>query len=448
MTISADTKSVAIWGFGREGAAALDFLRAYHPRVAITVLNDEPLGDKALAALGEIPSFFGAEAGRELARGAFQVVIKSPGVSPYRPEVEEAKRRGTDFTSVTNLWFEKNPTAKTIAISGTKGKSTTSNLVFQMLSTAGKDTCLIGNGGVPALTQVAPRDFAVLELSSYQIADLRHAPTIAVLTNLHPEHAPWHRSVDRYFADKLRLAELRSETILVANHADPRLRAHFVERPNTVWFNAPTGFEVRDGALLRRGAPFETPSFRLKGQHNLSNLAAALTVAEIVGLDLAASERAAAGFGGLPHRMAEFVVGDVLCVDDSISTIPEATIAALRSYPDRDACLLLGGTDRGQNYGELYEFLRQSRVKFLALLPPNGARIAEELTALTHTCESLLAKDLDEAVEACFRRLNSGDLLLLSPAAPSFGQFSNFEERGRVFEELCRSKGVRLNVRA
>jgi len=283
----------------------------------------------------------------------------------------------------------------------------------------------------------------VLELSSYQIADLAHAPTIAVLTNLHPEHAPWHGGVERYFADKLRLANLGRETILVANYADARLREAFATRPNTVWFNAEKGFRVKDGALWRDDVPLPCAGFRLKGEHNLGNLAAALTAAIVIGLDVSGFERGVANFAGLPHRMAEFTVGDgVLCVDDSISTIPEATIAALKSYPDRDAILLLGGADRGQDYRELYEFLRASRVKLLLLLPANGSRIAEEIATLKTPFEARLVEDLRQAVEAAFARLHRGDLLLLSPAAPSFGQFVNFEERGAKFEALCLELGA------
>ncbi|HTO80536.1 MAG TPA: Mur ligase family protein, partial [Methylocystis sp.] len=208
MPISAQVKSIAIWGAGREGAAALDYVRAHRPDAAITVLNDQPLSAAALAALGETPVVIGAEAASALSVGTFEVVIKSPGVSPYRPEVEQAKRRGVDFTSVTNLWFEENPKAKTIAVTGTKGKTTTSGLIHHMLRGVGLDASLVGNGGVPALTQKTAHEFTVLELSSYQTADLKHAPTIAVITSLYPEHAPWHGSVERYYADKLRLAQL------------------------------------------------------------------------------------------------------------------------------------------------------------------------------------------------------------------------------------------------
>lgn len=445
MPMSPEIASVAIWGYGREGAAALEHMRKLLPDARMTILNDAPLGETAASGAGSAV-LTGADIGKALERGDFQLVVKSPGVSPYRPEVEAAKRLGVKFTSVTNLWFEQNPGVKTIAISGTKGKSTTSNLIHHMLVAAGRDTCLIGNGGVPALNCAAPGDYAVLELSSYQIADLAHAPNIAVLTNLHPEHAPWHGSVERYFADKLRLAQLSADTILVANHADARLRAAFSDRPNTVWFNAEKGFRVRGGELFRDDVPAPHQNFRLKGEHNLSNLAAALTVAEVVGLDVANYQSAIGGFGGLPHRLAEFRVGDgILCVDDSISTIPEATIAALKSYPDRDTVLLLGGSDRGQDYRELYEFLPHSRVKLLLLLPINGARIAGEIAAHAMPFEILRIEDLRQAVEEAFKRLEKDDLLLLSPAAPSFGQFVNFEERGRMFEALCRELASRAD---
>ncbi len=441
MPISAQAKSIAIWGAGREGAAALDYVKSHHPDFVITVLNDQPLSAAARAGLGETRVLIGAEAAQALSAGAFDVVIKSPGVSPYRPEVEKAKRRGVDFTSVTNLWFEENPKAKTIAVTGTKGKTTTSSLIHHMLRGAGLDASLIGNGGVPALTQKTAHEFTVLELSSYQTADLKHAPTIAVITSLYPEHAPWHGGVERYFSDKLRLAQLDETTLLVTNRADPRLRQAFASRPNTLWYNDTDGFRVDNGGLYRGAAPFAHGHFPLKGAHNLANLAAALTIARHMGLDPSACEEGLADFAIPPHRLSEFTVDGVLCVDDSISTIPEATLAALKTFADRPFCLILGGEDRGQTYTELYAYLKERPPRFVALMPANGKRILDELAALALPFERKLMENLDEAVEACFRRLKKGDLLLLSPAAPSYGQFVNFEERGRRFEEICRAKG-------
>jgi UDP-N-acetylmuramoyl-L-alanine---L-glutamate ligase len=440
MPISAQAKAIAIWGAGREGAAALDYVKSHHPDAVITVLNDSPLSAPALAALGETPLLTGAQAASALSAGMFDVVIKSPGVSPYRPEVEKAKRRGVDFTSVTNLWFEENPKAKTIAVTGTKGKTTTSSLIHHMLRAAGLDSSLIGNGGVPALTQKTAHEFTVLELSSYQTADLKHAPTIAVITSLYPEHAPWHGSVERYYADKLRLAQLDERTLLVTNRADARLLEAFASRPNTLWYNDGEGFRVEDGELYKGAAPFGYAHFPLKGAHNLSNLAAALTVVEHLGLDPKACEETLGDFAIPPHRLTEFEVNGVLCVNDSISTIPEATLAALRTFADRAFCLILGGEDRGQHYAELYAYLKVRPPRFVALMPANGKRILDELAALALPFERKLMENLDQAVDACFERLQKGDLLLLSPAAPSYGQFVNFEERGRRFEELCRAK--------
>jgi UDP-N-acetylmuramoyl-L-alanine---L-glutamate ligase len=442
MPISAQAKSIAIWGAGREGAAALDYVRSHFPETAITVLNDSPLSPSALAALGGARVLIGAEAAQALSAGTFDVVIKSPGVSPYRSEVEKAKRRGVDFTSVTNLWFEENPKAKTIAVTGTKGKTTTSSLIHHMLRGAGRDASLVGNGGVPALMQKTAHEFTVLELSSYQTADLKHAPTIAVITSLYPEHAPWHGGAERYFNDKLRLARLDEKTLLVTNRADSRLCEAFTDRPDTLWYNDRDGFRVADDELYRGAAPFAHPHFPLKGAHNLANLAAALTVVEHLGLDPTACERGLADFVIPPHRLSEFSVDGVLCVDDSISTIPEATLAALKTFAGRPFCLILGGEDRGQSYTELYAYLRERPPRFIALMPANGKRILDELAPLALPFERQLVEDLGQAVDACFQRLEKGDLLLLSPAAPSYGQFVNFEERGRRFEALCRAKGV------
>ena len=206
-------------------------------------------------------------------------------------------------------------------------------------------------------------------------------PDIAVVTNLFPEHAPWHGTVDNYFRDKLRLLTLGDGTRKICNFADARLRAA-CDGMSIDWFNAPTGYDVKDGTLRYEGERVDCASFPLKGEHNLSNLAAACTAADILGIHGGRHRVDLASFRQLRHRLEEFVVGGppgLLCVNDSISTVPQATIAALEAYPDRPTVPLLGGTDRGQDYAELLDLLPRTRVKAIVLLPPNGARIEAQM---------------------------------------------------------------------
>ena len=431
-------KSLAIWGFGREGRAAFAYIRAHYPEIEITILNDSPI---SLDLPEGVRLLTGAEIGAAIRAGKFDTLIRSPGITPYRDEIREAEAGGITCTSVTNLWFETARPKTVIAVTGTKGKSTTSSLIHHLIAASGAETRLLGNVGVAALGQEAARDYTVLELSSYQIADLAHAPRFAVFTNLYPEHVPWHGSVERYFADKLRLLELDRATIGVCNYQDRELRARVGGRENTVWYNQPRGFHVTDGQLFHGDELLDTSPFPLKGEHNLSNLAAACTLLELIQIDVRAVLPQLANFHQLPHRLQEFTIGgDILCVNDSISTVPESTIAALKAYRGHEITLLLGGTERGQDYHELYNFLDGSSVTRIVLLPPTGKRIFQELEGRKLSAEVIPAENLVEAMSIVFRQSNRGKVILLSPAAPSFGEFTNFEERGAAFEALCRSQ--------
>ncbi len=442
MPSSAEARAIAIWGFGREGRAALDHFAARGSGAALTVLDDDPL-DPGTVGRDGVRVITGPEARAALGAGAFDLVVKSPGISLYRPEIAEARAQGTRFTSAVNLWWTLHPAAKTIAVTGTKGKSTTARLLHHLLGAAGLDARLLGNVGIPALGQTPGRDWTVLELSSYQIADLDHGPDIAIVTNLHPEHAPWHGGVERYYDDKLRLLRLDARTRAFANARDGESRARLAGSDGVRWFNATDGYHVDGGDLRLRGARVETSGFPLKGAHNLANLAAAMTVFDHIGGDARRHVGALKSFRQLPHRLEELrLADDVLCVDDSISTIPEATIAALDAYPDRDVLLLLGGTERGQTYGALFDRLDRARVALVACLPPNGARIHAELRERAPAFDIMLAEGLDGAMEAVFARVKPGTLILLSPAAPSFGAFRDFAARGDAFQALCRSGRV------
>lgn len=443
MPILSGARHIGIWGFGREGQAAYRFLRNNYPGLEITILNDAPLPDAGQENLRVI---HGDELPSAVRSGAFEIIIKSPAVSLYRPEIIDAGKAGTRFTSVTNLWFEQNQDARTVVVTGTKGKSTTARLLHHLLKMSGLDTALMGNVGIPALGTPAGRDWTVIELSSYQIADLVYGPTIAVVTNLYPEHAPWHGSVDQYFRDKLRIVSLQKRTLAVCNYADVRLRQKLGDKAGMQWFNADTGFRVHGGRLNFDDRPVDYSGF-LKGSHNLSNVAAACTVADVIGITDFRNAVDIRSFQQLPHRLEEFRVGPgLLCIDDSISTVPESTIAALEAYPDRNIALLLGGWDRGQDYSALFALLRVSRVKCLILLPPNGERIRAEISRISMPFGVVNANSLEHAVTEAFMRVTRDDIVMLSPAAASFGEFRNFEERGQAFKALCASHAALIEA--
>ena len=339
---------VALWGWGREGRAAYTALRARLPEQALTLFCSEAEVADAAASHDPLLVIEHAATGERL--GAFDVVVKSPGISPNKPEALEAASRGTRFIGGTALWFGERAdaagdVANAICITGTKGKSTTSSLLAHLLRASGLRTALAGNIGLPLLELLdEDADAWAIELSSYQTRDVAASgarPRIAIVTNLHPEHLDWHGSETRYVEDKLALVTEAHPHIAVLNAADPRLAALVLPGSEIRWYGDTRGWHLRGDALYRGDAfVMQTESMPLPGWHNRSNLCAVLTALDAFGLDAAALAPHAATFQPLPNRLQPIGTRDgILYVNDSISTTPMATLAALSLYRDRPVAL-------------------------------------------------------------------------------------------------------------
>src|SRR5215467_12038003 len=372
-----DRRRVAIWGLGREGRAAIDFLRKKHPALPLVLLDDTAGGRVPEGIGGDVECVFGAERiGRAIE--SVDVIVKSPGVSLYRSELRRAREKGTSITSLLNLWFAENYDLKTICVTGTKGKSTTASLIAHILTQLGRRSALAGNIGV-AITEIddASAEFAVIEVSSYQAADFDGVCDVALLSSLYPEHIDWHLSVDNYFRDKINL--LNRSRWCVAERATAKFLKRFMTDPppRQEFFGDGAGVHCHGIDMLdERKIIGQVLDPYLRRPHNRSNLCAALTVAKSLGLDPVAALGAATGFQGLPHRQQELgEIGGVLFVDDSISTIPESTGAALAVYAGREITLILGGYDRGVNYDKLVENLVTGAAKTVICLGKSGERI-------------------------------------------------------------------------
>lgn len=421
------TARVAIWGLGREGRAAIGFIRAHHPELPL-LLFDEAESAPAMREFDNIDWVFGRAAIAKALDG-IDVLVKSPGVSLYRPEIEIAHRNGIEITSLLNLWFAEAAAISTICVTGTKGKSTTASLVAHILDRLGRPAALAGNIGVP-VTEIDPEktDIAVIEVSSYQAADFDGRCDIAVLTSLFPEHLDWHRTLDAYYRDKLNL--LSHGRCAIANReAAPAdgLAQHWFNQADAVHFR---GTEVFDGAQ-RIG---QVHNRYLARPHNLSNVCAALTVAEVLNLDLRAALDATADFCALPHRQQEIgEIDGVLYVDDSISTAPKSTLAALEVYAGRDITLIVGGYDRGIDYGKLIAKLAGGAARAVLCLGASGERIFGTLYAGAPDPKTVVVGSMDAAVARARQLTPRGGVVLLSPAAPSYGTYRDFAERGRDF---------------
>lgn len=438
-------RRVALWGLGREGWTTLRAIRRVHAELDLTILDDRPLGDETLATLadiGGVRTVFGN--GVAAALHEHEVVIKSPGIPLRRPEIEAARAAGTVVTSATRIFFAERPDVPAIAITGTKGKSTTASLTAHLARAAGLRTELRGNIGRPLLDPPEEEpELWVIELSSYQTADLETDPRVAVLLNLYPEHLDWHGDVETYYLDKLRLFAHQRRGVAVLNREDLETRHRAEHFHHPIWFNDKTGFHVADGFLRRGGEKLlALDDIPLPGAHNHSNLCAALTALEAFGGDAASLAGHVATFRGLPHRLE--ILGErdgLLFVDDSISTTPQSALAAVDAFAGQPVTLLLGGHDRGLDYGELARGLVARMIHAVVTLPASGGRIAEVVRMARGSEEKpkiAEAENLDDAVEKAREVTPRGGVVLLSPAAPSYGAFRDFTERGEAFAQAVK----------
>jgi UDP-N-acetylmuramoylalanine--D-glutamate ligase len=446
-------RRVALWGWGHEGRAAHRALRAWLPDQPLTLFCSEAEAAEATGLGDALLSIEHAATGERIA--AFEVVVKSPGISPYKPEAAFAAQRGTRFLGGTALWFAERAdaggeVANAICVTGTKGKSTTTSLLAHLLRAAGLRTALAGNIGMPLLELLDDdADAWAIELSSYQTGDVAASgarPRIAIVTNLHPEHLDWHGSEARYIADKLALVTQAKPRVAVLNAADPLLAGLALPDSDIHWYGDARGWHLREDALYRGDAfIMDTAALPLPGRHNRSNLCAVLTALDAFGLDAAPLAPHAASFQPLPNRLQPLGERDgFLYVNDSISTTPMATLAALELYADRPVAVLVGGHDRGLPWDEFAEAMRVRAPRAVitmghGLAAQNGPRIHALLEPVAAQAGFALdaAGDLAEAMDKARASLPGGGVVLLSPGAPSFGPYRNYVARGRHFAELA-----------
>jgi UDP-N-acetylmuramoyl-L-alanine---L-glutamate ligase len=421
---------VGIYGLGREGEAGL---RAARARGIEPVLVD----DAPRPPLEGRPVLLTTEGGLEALTGC-DVVIKAPGISRYGPIVRTLRDAGVTITGGLALWLAGADLDRVICVTGTKGKSTTATIAGHLIRGLGYRCLVGGNIGVPPFDpavdvtgEEAPR-YWVIEVSSYQATDVRIAPPVVGVTSLNPDHLPWHRDdVETYYRDKLSLCSRPGARWTVANGDDDLVTARRdLLGPQVRWVRAedePAATWIEPLGLL--------------GVHNRRNALIARELLRRAGVpgadDDAALEKAAAGFTGLESRLQ--VIGEVdgvSFVDDGLSTNVLPTLAAVDAFPDRRVALIIGGQDRGIDYAPLAEGLRARTVPLLVLtVPDNGPRIRRELlaTGAGDRVEVVEAADVTAAVRAGHAWAAPGGVVLLSPAAPSFGQFRDYRHRGEVF---------------
>ncbi|NBX66378.1 MAG: UDP-N-acetylmuramoyl-L-alanine--D-glutamate ligase [Proteobacteria bacterium] len=398
-----DDAKIVIWGTGKEGQAANSFIKERWKPQSITFVDEVSQADKTVITE--------AQQLRSAIKNA-DVVVKSPGVSLYHPLLREAH-----VTTLLNLWWPYKPEGKTICITGTKGKSTTSALLGHVLKGLGYKTVVLGNIGVPVTEAPSGMDYLVLEMSSYQTANFEGMCDVAAVTSLYPEHLNWHGDLKRYYRDKLNLL----------NHA--RLK---IVHPQVI----EAGYEAQEDVVVCEDAQ-AVPNDYLGRPHNLANVGVVLAIITSLGLDAQKALEVMRDFKGLPHRQQE--LGErqgILFVDDSIATTPQAAIAAMEVYAGRPVTLIAGGYDRGIDYEPIVEYISKKPIHAVVALGPSGQRIADGL-ALRGGRRAVPATNMDEAMAAALKLTPAGGVILLSPAAPSFGLFKDYIERGHAFAKAA-----------
>ena len=446
-------KRVAVWGYGREGRAALSVLTRKFTRQSFTLFCSEEEARRVEADLKLHAGESNAAAQAELrvvtvppdaaALLAFDVVIKSPGISPYREPYLSAEKAGVRFTSGTALWFAEHVDAKTICVTGTKGKSTVTALIAHLLRKSGRRVALAGNIGLPLLELLEPArepDWWVIERSSFQTRDFGGEPTIAVINNLLEEHLDWHGDVARYHIDKLKIVGNRSRTAVVLNAAD-RVAGSITTQRKTIWFNSNDGWHANGDAIWRaEESILPLARIPLPGLHNARNVCAALAAIEAAGEDARTLASHVASFKALPHRLQALGARNGIdYVNDSISTTPFAAIEALRSMREgQPVTILVGGFDRGVDWSPFVEFVTAQPPHAIVTMGANGDAIAAKLRSIAKRDFALVSeRTLAEAFARAQALTPAGGAILLSPGAPSFDQFKDYAERGREFARLA-----------
>ena len=452
-------QELVVLGLGREGLSSYHYLRQKYPAKYITLLDEKTLdhlSDEWKTIANEDHTIhFSTTVPEDLTK---PLVFCSPGIPPKNALLAALQERGATITSNTDsLLSELSPLGSsvvTIGVTGTKGKSTTSALIYHLLKTAGKKVYYAGNVGVPPLdilskiqTELTEKpdavQYVVLELSSHQLLRVTHSPTIAVIQEIVPEHLDYYDTFEAYVAAKGTIALYQSPSDHVIYCTD-----------------FPTVSEIaRKGPAQRHGYSLDLPQSnevsthiaevleksetQLLGQHNRYNTAPSIIISTLFSIPENTLQKALKTFTPLPHRLERVQTDNdaILYINDSLATTPEATCAAIAAFPDNRIILIAGGYDRSLDFHVLAKKIATSNIKALILFPPTGEKIIEILHRIAPTSPLLetsyfKVETMSEAVQTAKKMANRGDVVLLSPAAASFGRFTDYADRGNQFKQL------------
>lgn len=413
-------KRILILGFGKEGKSSLQFILKNKLSNSIGITDMHPINSHELASGSAIKKYCGPNYLDAIQH--YEIILKAPGIKTSHLKLQS----GQILSSQTDL-FLRAFHQQTIGITGSKGKSTTSSLIFHLLQSTGKDCLITGNIGTPcfdSIEAINPQTIIVFELSAHQLEHLHRSPHIAVLLNLFEEHLDHFNSKEAYFFAKKNIFSKGTDKDILIIHSDLK---QFAE-------DYSGALQYFPSALFK--SVLHTP---LTGNHNLLNTQAALLAVHAAGIPIDESIKHIQSFRPLPHRL-EFLgcFDEVFFHNDSIATIPEASILAIQSLKKVD-WLILGGFDRGINYDKLVAHLLEHPVRNIMFTGLAGARIRQQLVKAGYQGSLNNFETLEEAFDILKKGCKSGDVCLLSPAAASYDKYRNFEHRGDLFRQLAQN---------
>ncbi len=414
------TKKILVLGFGREGKDTLQFLQAQSIGAVLGVA-DQISNSAWQSAKHKRDGKTKWHPGKNYLKAIknYGIIIKSPGIPPKM--ISPFLRKGQIVTSQTEIFFDNCP-GTIVGVTGTKGKSTTASMIYQILKKAGFKAYLVGNIGRPALSSLLkakPDNYFVYELSSHQLAGLKKSPHIAVLLNIYPEHLDYYKNFEEYARAKANIAKWQKRTdYLIFNTGS---------RP------------VRN--IARQSKAQKIP---IRGKYYELDRNAARAVAKILKIQKTVTETTLKNFRPLEHRL-EFAgtAKGISFYNDSLATIPEAAMEALDYLGRNVETLIAGGFDRGVNFDKLAQRIIKSHIKTLILFPPSGLRMAQSISKqkAQKVLSCFVVEDMKKAVALALRNTQKGKICLMSPASPSFGLFQDYRDRGNSFKRAVKASG-------
>jgi UDP-N-acetylmuramoyl-L-alanine---L-glutamate ligase len=448
-------KKILILGFGREGESTYKTLRKYFPNFILTIAdkNENIIQKSEVFKNDQYVQFkLGVDYLKSL--DEFDIIIKTPGVSLKHIVTDITKEKITSQSNIFMGLYKK----QIIGITGTKGKSTTSSLIFNIIHSYKKNSVLVGNIGIPPfdiLDNIDENTIIVCELSSHQLEFGSNSPHIAILLNLFQEHLDHYMNYKEYQLSKFNICKFQNEKDFFIFHDDDEHIHSLIKEicvksqilSYSLKSNIENGAYVNENKIIYNVNYWNSFIYEinkdiyLKGDHNLLNIMAAIVACKIKQIPDGYIQKGISEFKGLEHRM-EYVgkFNEIDYYNDSIATIPEATIEAVKTLKNVNT-LILGGYDRGIDYSDLAHFLIHTQIEHIIFIEKAGLRILSELKRLDNinSQEYIVVNTFQDAIMAARNKTKKNSICLLSPAAASYGMFKDFEERGLLFKKLVRN---------